>query len=318
MDTLKDFGQWWNLIYILPFGLAVLQVIVSALGLAPESEGEHDTDLDHDVDHDLDHEVDHDLDHDVDHDLDHEVDHDLDHEVDHDLDHDVDHDLDHDVDHDLDHDVDHDLDHDVDHGADLHHEMEHGAEAHLPHAAGEVAHHAEPNLFVQALAFYGVGRVPLSVVLQAFCFSWGVLGLLLNQCLSVSRNPVMAWPGLAIAFMGSTLFTRGTAGLIARMVPRSGTSAVRKQSLQGRIGKVVFTVTDSAGTVHIRDDYGTLHQLAARVEPGEAPIPPGTEVLLLGYDRGGKWYWVEEWLDDPRTRLHEEELKEVALSATKE
>ncbi len=47
-----DLLQWWNLIFVLPFGLGVLYVLLMATG-AVAAEGGHDFGFDHDHDHDL-------------------------------------------------------------------------------------------------------------------------------------------------------------------------------------------------------------------------------------------------------------------------
>ena len=40
--------------------------------------------------------------------------------------------------------------------------------------------------------------------------------------------------------------------------------AVRRNQLVGRPGSVVFPVSSEEGTVHVRDEYGTLHRVRAR------------------------------------------------------
>jgi hypothetical protein len=54
-----DLLQWWNLIFLLPFGLALVYVLLMATG-AVVAEGGHDFGLDHDQDVGLDHDIDHD------------------------------------------------------------------------------------------------------------------------------------------------------------------------------------------------------------------------------------------------------------------
>jgi len=87
--------QWWNLIYVLAFFLALLYIVLNSIGLVSEG-AEADIHADADFDHDIDVGVDVDGDVHVDVDFDHDVD--MDHDVD--LDHDVG-----DVGHDFDHDV---------------------------------------------------------------------------------------------------------------------------------------------------------------------------------------------------------------------
>jgi ABC-type nickel/cobalt efflux system permease component RcnA len=84
--TIQWLVNWWNLIFVLPFGLALLY-----LGLYTVSGvtfGEGDLDADHDFDAGADVDSDADVDHDIDHDVDADADADAD--ADGDADHDAD------------------------------------------------------------------------------------------------------------------------------------------------------------------------------------------------------------------------------------
>ena len=69
---------WYNIVFALPFGLAMLYLMIMSFGVLP-------VDFDFDFDHDVDLDMDMDLDADADFDADHGVDLGLDHDVDHDL-----------------------------------------------------------------------------------------------------------------------------------------------------------------------------------------------------------------------------------------
>lgn len=95
--TAQWLTSWWNLIFLLPFALALLYLglyVVSGITFG-------DADVDADVDLDADADIDADADADVDHDFD------ADHEVDADHDIDADHDVDSDHDADAEGDADH-------------------------------------------------------------------------------------------------------------------------------------------------------------------------------------------------------------------
>src|SRR5438874_365728 len=130
-------ANWWNLIFLLPLGLALLYLgLYMASGLTFG-----DADVDHDFDADAVAEVDADADHDMD------VDHDVD--ADHDIDGDEDGGIhEHDAGSESDGDSDSDSDSDADH------------ETSTPmHAA--------------LMGWMGVGRVPASLVLMILMMSWG-------------------------------------------------------------------------------------------------------------------------------------------------
>jgi membrane protein implicated in regulation of membrane protease activity len=170
-------------------------------------------------------------------------------------------------------------------------------------------------MFLQMLTFLGIGKVPLLLLTQMLCFTWGTFGYIANQILQVSQRPdTRIWPSLALSLVSSVLVTRSGARLLGRLMPTKGTQVVRKRDLAGRMGEVLYTVTESSGLVHVHDDFGTSHQVACRVRPGDDPIPRGREVVLLGYDRKGDWYWVDEWREEAETRRMMEALDDLAES----
>jgi hypothetical protein len=84
--------SWWNLIFIVPFGLAL--VYLGVYTLSGWTFGDADADADADVDHDVDVDVDHDVDVDADADVDHDIEADADADADTDHDADTEHDTD--------------------------------------------------------------------------------------------------------------------------------------------------------------------------------------------------------------------------------
>ena len=210
---------------------------------------------------------------DSDHDVDHDVDHDLD------LDHDVD--LAHGVDHDFDH--DHDLDHDADH--------DHG--------------HAKegPSVFVKALAFVGVGKVPLNVVMMMAGLLFGGLGIICNTILEpLLKSPgVFMWISLPVAFFGMTFLTGAASQLIGRLMPTSETYIVTKHSLAGCRGNLTLKAGPEFGTANISDREGNIHSVRCRTR-GE-DIPKGTPVLVVDYDQETDFYLVVKC---PMTEAQEE------------
>lgn len=81
MMTVQWVLGWWNLIFVVPFGIAIVYLAVSVT-TGIDLGGDADADVDADVDHDLDVDHDVDADHDVDGDADHDVDADADHDAD--------------------------------------------------------------------------------------------------------------------------------------------------------------------------------------------------------------------------------------------
>ena len=274
MSAWLFFVTWYNLPFTFLLGICVVLSGLQLVGLGGQHEG--DTDLDHSVDVDSGVELDHGLD--LGHDLGHDLDHDIG-EAGQDLDHDFDHDLDHDVGHDVDHAIDHNTDHDV--GHDVGHDVAHEAGGFSP---------------LSVLAFIGVGKAPLLVVLLILFGSMGILGWLLNGVvvsLLGGHYPDVAFMGvlLAVLFLGVSVSSR-SARLIAQALPPFVSSASRATALIGRSGTVISpTVDGTYGQVHLRDQGGTLITVFA-VTQAEAPIARGEAVVVVSYDSEQRRYVV--------------------------
>jgi membrane protein implicated in regulation of membrane protease activity len=170
-------------------------------------------------------------------------------------------------------DVDHAVDHDVDHGAE---------------ASGTPAG-------LSLLAFIGLGKAPLLVVLLIFFGSIGILGWILN---SVVQGVFGNYPDPAslavmpLSVIGGGLISSRTARFIGRVVPPVSTTATHAQTLVGRRGTVISPFVDEKyGLVHLRDQGGTLINVFAVIPSGE-PIKRGAEVVLVSYDPQHKHYTV--------------------------
>jgi membrane protein implicated in regulation of membrane protease activity len=191
------------------------------------------------------------------------------------------HDLD--VDTDLDADTDLDVGHDLDAEHDLH------GDAHAHHDHGEHGH--GHDAFLTALGFLGVGRAPLVMVLQVLLLSWGLIGVALHRAAGAAGPGALFW-SLPLTLVLSVLATRTTALLFGRLFKPMETSIVRSDQLVGYTGRVVFPVTEEEGTIHIRDQHGTLHRVRARSQHGR--LESGQEIIVLGYDAAQRVYQVDD------------------------
>jgi membrane protein implicated in regulation of membrane protease activity len=214
----------------------------------------------------LSHEGDADADTDADVDGDIDADADLDTEVvlHHDLDHEIDHDIDHDIEHDLDHNVEHDMGHVSSSG-------------------------------FSWLAFIGIGKAPLLVVVLIVLMTTGLLGWFLN---GLAVGIFGFFPGLLLlgtllaSLVVGSLVTSRVSRFIGRALPPVNTTATRAQALVGRPGTVISPFVDTRyGMVHLRDDGGTLISVFAITED-EQPITRGDSVILLSYDAAQRRYLV--------------------------
>lgn len=145
------------------------------------------------------------------------------------------------------------------------------------------------------LAFIGLGKAPLLVVLLIFFGAIGILGWVLN---SLVNSTFGDYPGAAFAvilplsvIVGGLISSR-TSRFIGRALPPISTTATRAQALVGRRGTVVSPFVDEKyGLVRLRDSGGTLLNVFA-INQASAPIKRGTEVVLVEYDAKLKRYTV--------------------------
>jgi hypothetical protein len=205
-----------------------------------------------------------DLDHDFD--IDHDVD--LDHDVD--VDHDVD--LDHDVD--VDHDVDADAD--ADHDADTDHDAESGRD--LP-------------VWLTIVAWLGVGRIPLSLVLMVLGLTWGIIGFGANHLFVGASAP---WRlSLPLAALGSIFAAHLVSAFIHRYLPLNETYAAPRHALLGATGHALYAIDESFGMARVRDPRGNLFQIPCRVANGHPPIAKDAQVYLAGYSEKDNMFYVK-------------------------
>jgi membrane protein implicated in regulation of membrane protease activity len=202
------------------------------------------------------------------HDSDTDADADTDLDADADMDLDVNHAFGHDFDHDVDHDIEHDVDHDINQGS----------------LSG-----------FSWLAFIGIGKAPLLVVLLILLMSIGFLGWIFNgiaqEIFGFFPSLLLLATGLISIFVGVLITSRITR-LIGRALPPVSTTATRAQALVGRPGTVISPFVDSRyGMIHLRDDGGTLISVFATSED-EKPLTRGEEVILLSYDAVQRRYTV--------------------------
>ncbi len=180
-------------------------------------------------------------------------------------------DSDHDADHDVDHDVDHDTDHDVDHDADHDGHDDHG------------------GLGEKVLVDLGVGRVPFSIVWQAFAITFGIAGLAINS-LFLGRDGTAAAPAtlaftLPISLFIAYLLTRTTTRVLSRVLAGEHEEATSRKDLVGSSGVVISTqITNEFGEIRVADSGGRRMHLVCRIREGEKPIPSGQEVVIVDYD----------------------------------
>jgi len=262
--------QWWNLIYVAPLLVSIVWIVATVVA------GTHGGDLSHGG---------HGIGHDAGHDVGHVV-----------------------------HNAVQNVEHAVSHAFGLHHggvaanhAAGHGVTAHghaganghaAPdgHAHGQDAHPGtHDSVLIRVLTLLGIGQVPITLLIGVFLLCWGAFGMVANHFFGTAlRFPALyIWPSMGVTFVASAVVTRSMAAVVGRMLPTTETYGVSRAELCGSLGKTVFATTESAGTVDIKDRYGTVHRVQAKTEAGKEAIPSNTEVIVVDFDEADKRFIVE-------------------------
>jgi hypothetical protein len=270
--TIEWLFAWYNLIFVVPFLLALLYVgiyAVSGLTFGDTDVDASGADVDADAHVELHGHV--------------EAPAHIESDAHFDADADTDAHFDADADADAHVDADADVDADID--ADAHVEG-HGSEQIAP-----------GSVLASALSLLGVGRVPLSIVLMVLMLIWGTIGFFSNLLLweKYHNELFMLAVSFPLAFVGSFLLTKLVTGAIARWLPTHETYVQRRHELLGAVGEAILPIDSTFGMAAVRDVYGDLFHIGCRLQPDQPPLEKGTKVKLVAYNGKQKIYYVTQY-----------------------
>jgi len=163
------------------------------------------------------------------------------------------------------------LSHFVDHSFDLH---------------AYDGHHADveqSGLLGGMLGWVNAGRVPMLIVVITWLAAFAASGFVIQTLATHLWTALPALAASLVAFLLAAPATRFTTRLVSRIVPRDETYVVTNDDLVGRVAEVTLGPLDQgpAGRVKVRDAHGNWHFLMAKAAEGHAPVPTGTQVLLV-------------------------------------
>lgn len=181
-------------------------------------------------------------------------------------------------------------------GADGHGEV-HPVEAHDGVVGGVDGADDGDHALTEALERVGVGVVQMTLLAAAFLLFFGMAGLAANRFLDVATHPEgRVWLAAGIATVGGLVGMAGFGAVGRKFLPRHEGPATGNRDLLGRAGRVVYEVTADSGTVQVRDASGTVHQIAARIPQGHAPLEAGQSALIISFETAHGYFLVD---DDP-------------------
>jgi hypothetical protein len=173
-----------------------------------------------------------------------------------------------DADIDVDAGVDMDLDADLDMDADL--------DADVGGSAG--------SFLQMVLGFFGIGRVPLLVVIVAFLTSFGLAGYITQMVVHwVSGYYLPALLASIPAFFGGSIVTRYLAMGLGRLVPDVETEAVETRTFIGRTAVLIMgeATAGKPAQAKLRDHNGQTHYLLIEPDQADMVFRQGDQVLLV-------------------------------------
>lgn len=262
--TIQWLLGWWNLIFLLPLGLALLYVGVYAVSGLTFGDADADASADGDLDADAD----------------------------------VHADIHADADVHAEADADADVDADADAGADADHaHIDHSYGGHGGHGSA-----GRTPLFEILSIVIGLGRAPLSILLMVLFLTWGMLGFFANTYWFENVRPSaldVFTRSAPIALVGSILLTRLLAGAMGRYLPTSESYATRRHELLGCVGEAIFNIDAESGMASVRDANHDLFHVQCRIDASHPPIPKGSRVKLVAYNGRLQLYQVA--LQEPAT-----------------
>jgi hypothetical protein len=149
---------------------------------------------------------------------------------------------------------------------------------------------------VMSLTWLGLGKVPLSVLLEMLLISFGITGLLVNALgADIIGSSTLTFPFAVVGgFIVAPPFTKLFGGLFAKAVPADATTSRKPSEFVGEVGTASSKLTHNIGQVRLEatDDHPQT-TLTARLHPKvPGDLPRDSEVLLVGHDADKNIYLV--------------------------
>ncbi|RYG53967.1 DUF1449 family protein, partial [bacterium] len=129
-------------------------------------------------------------------------------------------------------------------------------------------------------------------MLQNFLLLWSLTALAAVPFQPQNAAPTALALILGVIAIVSSAMLAVCARLFVHFTPVDASSITHKIDLQGRIGECDATTDSRRGSLLVRDEFGTLHHLAAR---SDEPIARGEAVLLIEYCSDGDYFQVRVW-----------------------
>ncbi|TCS15868.1 YqiJ family protein [Caulobacter sp. BK020] len=157
-----------------------------------------------------------------------------------------------------------------------------------PHVDGDFDH---PSL----LSWLNVGRLPLLMLIVVFLFSFGLVGLILQQVIAgIFGKPGPWWLAAPAAMAAALPFTRLFGRVVARILPQDETTAVSRETLVGRWATIVTgkAQVGSAAQARVRDAHGQTHYVMIEPDDAGEVFEEGSQVIIVRH-AGARFFAIQ-------------------------
>ena len=153
---------------------------------------------------------------------------------------------------------------------------------------GAGAAHFDSDLDAHAgfdpLAWLGIGKVPLLIVLVVLLASFGLIGIALQElAVSLWGAPLSPWLAAPAAFAAALPLTGIGARGLARILPADETTAIGLGALVGRRAEIVIGEARRGcpARARVRDAFGQTHYVMVEPTDEDASLATGATALLV-------------------------------------
>ena len=148
------------------------------------------------------------------------------------------------------------------------------------------------------MMWLGLGKVPISVLLQILFISFAGTGLVINAVWSEFSGPSTWWYSALVAYpvaaSVSLFMTRTLGSKIAKATPADSTISRPAGGFVREVGVATSTITGRSGQVRI-DGTGNIPDVTLNVRSSDSVadnITRGTQVIVEGYNEATNTYIV--------------------------
>lgn len=139
------------------------------------------------------------------------------------------------------------------------------------------------SAFTRLLGWLHVGKVPVLMILIVFLTAFGIIGLVMQSTVTATFGaPLPGWLASVPVFLLSLPVVRGSAGILATVLPSDETDAVSENTFIGRTAVVTLGTArlGSPAEAKLSDEHGFTHYIMLEPDVEGIKFNQGMTVLI--------------------------------------